>query len=259
MDGLPGVSCMCLTYGRPAVLEEAIESFRRQDYAGPKELIVLNDFDRQTLLCDVPGVHVVNVSKRFRTVGEKRNACAALATHDLLFVWDDDDIYLPHRLSFSVRMFNPEKGFFKPSKALTLNSGQIGGPNANLYHSGSCFSRSLFDKARGYAHMGSGQDFELETVFERLIGRGKNFNAIKPEEIYYIYRWSGTGSYHLSGFGKDKTGEIAGNAKVAGYVQKQIEGGTLPVGTVSLAPHWKLDYPTMAKEYVAGLPQRTVV
>ena len=43
MDGLPGVSCICLTYGRVALLEEAIFSFLQQDYAGVKELIVLND------------------------------------------------------------------------------------------------------------------------------------------------------------------------------------------------------------------------
>ena len=32
----PGASCLCLTYGRPHLLEEAVESFLRQDFAGPK-------------------------------------------------------------------------------------------------------------------------------------------------------------------------------------------------------------------------------
>ena len=99
-SALPGVSCLCLTYGRPAQLEEAIESFLRQEYAGAKELIVLNDYAEQHLRCDRPDVRVVNIARRFRTVGEKYNAAAALATHDLLFVWDDDDLYLPHRLAF---------------------------------------------------------------------------------------------------------------------------------------------------------------
>src|SRR5690349_243347 len=51
------VSCICATYNRPPhfqwLLEEAIESFLRQDYA-EKELIVLNDCPEQELLCDAP-------------------------------------------------------------------------------------------------------------------------------------------------------------------------------------------------------------
>src|SRR5438876_11343843 len=49
------VSCMCATYNRPPnsqwLLEEAIESFLRQDYA-EKELLVLNDCAGQELVCD---------------------------------------------------------------------------------------------------------------------------------------------------------------------------------------------------------------
>ncbi len=124
MSDLPPVSCMCLTYGRPTwVVNEAVESFVRQDYAGERELVLLNDCAQQTYSCDHPDVVVVNTGRRFKTVGEKRNACAALAQHDLLCVWDDDDIYLPHRLSFSVRMMREHeryRRFFKPSKAFVL-------------------------------------------------------------------------------------------------------------------------------------------
>ena len=79
MQGLPAVSCICLTYGRPAILAEAIESFLQQDYQGRKELIVLNDYVDQILTFDHPEVRVINVPKRFRTVGEKMNAAVALA------------------------------------------------------------------------------------------------------------------------------------------------------------------------------------
>jgi hypothetical protein len=47
---LPTVSRICLTFGRPRFLEEAIESFLRQDYPGEAELIVLNDLPRRNLL-----------------------------------------------------------------------------------------------------------------------------------------------------------------------------------------------------------------
>ncbi|MBV7332940.1 glycosyltransferase [Chloroflexi bacterium TSY] len=93
LNAPPPVSCICPTYGRVALLEEAIYSFLRQDYPGEKELIVLNDFAEQTLEFDHPEVRIVNLPKRFHSVGEKYKAAAALATHDLVFVWHDDDIY----------------------------------------------------------------------------------------------------------------------------------------------------------------------
>src|SRR5947208_5700304 len=133
MDYTPPVSCICPTYARPEVLEEAIYSFLRQDYPGKKELIILNDYDQQTLAFEHPEVRVINVPTRFRTVGEKRNAAVALASHDLLFVWDDDDIYLPHRLSFSVARFERKKGFFKPDLAWMWYQDQLKGPVQNFF------------------------------------------------------------------------------------------------------------------------------
>lgn len=252
MNDLPPVSCMCLTYGRPSVLEEAVESFLRQDYTGKKELLILNDFNEQTLKFDHPEVKIVNVPRRFHTVGEKRNACAALCAHDLLFVWDDDDIYLPHRISYSVKMLDESKGFFKPSKAWTYNFGMVEGPKSMLFHSGGCWFRWLFDKVRGYAHMGSGQDQEIEVKFEREhCGKGKNFNEIPLRDIYYLYRWGGTGFYHLSGFGRDKDGQPTGNEKVGEWVRRRVESREIPTGEIVLKPAWREDY--------CGIIQRKIV
>lgn len=250
MVELPPVSCVCLTYGRTHVLEEAIESFLRQDYKGKKELLVLNDYSEQTLHFEHPEVVIVNTCKRFKTVGEKRNASVALASHDIIFVWDDDDIFLPWRISYSIGKFDESRGFFKPSKAFVLNDGQISGPKSNLFHSGSCWSRELFDAVRGYKHMGSGQDFEIEKKFDVVIGGGKNYNEIKPEEIYYIYRWGGTGTFHLSGFGKDKDGEKSGNDKVEEFIKKKKESGKLKDGDVLLKPVWKEDYVVKVMNFI---------
>ncbi len=205
----PSVSCICLTYARPHVLEEAISSFLQQDYPGPKELVVLNDYAEQTLYFDHPEVRIFNLPVRFHTVGEKMNAAVALAQHNLLFVWDDDDIYLPHRLSFSVKHFSRTKGFFKPKYALVLNEGELSGPAHNLFHVGSCWSRTLFDAVRGYAHEGTGYDFLFEQRLEQQFPGSTEPYAIQPEEIYYLYRWVGTDSYHMSQFGTLKSGETS--------------------------------------------------
>ncbi|HEY0604035.1 MAG TPA: glycosyltransferase family 2 protein [Herpetosiphonaceae bacterium] len=256
MEHTPAVSCMCLTYARPEVLEEAIESFLRQDYAGPKELLVLNDYAEQTLVFEHPEVRVINLPSRLRTVGEKRNMAAALASHDLLFVWDDDDIYLPHRLSFSVAHFEPKRGFFKPSQAWVWDNGQLSGPTINRFHSGSCWSRRLFDSVRGYAPEGSCDDEVFEARLQQRFSDAISPSVIRSDEIYYIYRWSGIGSYHFSGFGYSKPGDNRGYHEVGAYIQHRADRGEIRQGRIPLQPHWKTDYRQLVSSYMATLAEQ---
>jgi glycosyltransferase involved in cell wall biosynthesis len=244
---------MCLTFGRPQrILEEAVYSFLNQDYPGPKELLILNDFTRQTIVFDHPQVTIVNLAERFRTLGEKRNAATAMCRHDLLAVWDDDDIYLPHRLSFSVSKYDEQRRFFKPTRGFVLNHGAISGPTEYLFHSGSMWHRSLFDEVGGYAHMGSGEDADIEARFKKVIGSGMYYGLIQPSEIYYLYRWSGTESYHLSLFGRDGP-DRSGSDQVMEYVLGEIVRGIIRPGEIALQPHWSIDYARLVKDYVATL------
>jgi hypothetical protein len=246
----PGVSCICLTYARPEVLEEAIHSFLQQDYAGPKELIVLNDYDAQLLELDHPEVLVVNLPRRLRTVGEKMNLAVSLAAHDLLFVWDDDDIYLPHRLTFSVAKLDVQRGFFKPDKAWHWNSGTLSGPAKNVFHSGSCWARRLFDEVGGYPAEGSGYDQVFEQRLERRFPSVTTAYDIRPEDIYYIYRWGGTNSYHMSGFGDYQPGANVGHEHVAAYVQGRAEQAGIRRGRIVLRPHWRDDYQRLVTDFL---------
>jgi glycosyltransferase involved in cell wall biosynthesis len=258
MDGTPAVSCICLTYGRPDLLEEAIYSFLQQHYTGSKELIVLNDYVDQYLTFDPPKVRVINVPTRFRTVGEKMNAAVALASHNLLFVWDDDDIYLPHRLTFSLEHFDPQKGFFKPDKAWYWNNGALSGPANNIFHVGSCWWRRLFDAVRGYKAEGTGYDLVFEERLAQQFPGSTNTYDIQPEEIYYLYRWGGTGSYHMSGFGDLKPGENVGHHQVESFVQQRASRGEICQGHILLQPAWKTDYRQLVSSAIATLAEQPV-
>jgi glycosyltransferase involved in cell wall biosynthesis len=88
------LAAICCTYKRPAQLAESIECFLRQDYPiERRELVVLDDAgqyaDQQG-----KGWRLVSLGVRFRTLGEKRNASAALVSSDVegYCVWDDDDM-----------------------------------------------------------------------------------------------------------------------------------------------------------------------
>lgn len=256
MTPLPAVSCICLTYARPALLEEAIHSFLQQDYPGTKELIVLNDYAAQVLELDHPEVLVVNVPKRLRTVGEKMNLAVALAAHDILFVWDDDDIYLPHRLSFSVAKLAARPGFFKPDKAWMLSNGTLEGPFHNIFHVGSCWTRRWFDEVSGYPAEGTGYDLVFEQRLEERFKGAMAVYDIRPEDIYYIYRWGGTGSYHMSGFGAYEPGANAGHQQVEDYVQSCARQGELPRGRVRLVPRWQRDYCAAVAALLKSAPAR---
>ncbi len=92
------LAAICCTYRRPRELATAVECFLRQDYVD-REMIVLDDAGQfaPDALDGLPRVKLVTSPVRFRTLGEKRNASAALASPDVdaYCVWDDDDIYLP--------------------------------------------------------------------------------------------------------------------------------------------------------------------
>jgi len=247
---------MCPTFGRPQrLLEESVYSFLRQDYPGAKELLILNDFDRQAITFDHPEVRIFNCATRFGSLGEKRNAAAALCRYDLIAVWDDDDIYLPHRLTFSAARYHAQRRFFKANQAFVMYDGAVRGPRTSRFHGASLWHRSLLEEAGGYAHIGSGEDADLEIRFQAIAGEGIDYELIAPDEIYYIYRWKGTHSYHLSRYGRDGDGPTA-NDRVAEYVAAQIERGEIASGKIALEPQWTVDYAQLVRDYVAGLGER---
>ena len=97
----PLVSCIMPTYGRADYVAESIEMYLAQDYP-EKELIILNDCPGQILEGSFPGVRIVNSPFRWEHLGDKRNAAIELAKGEYIAVWDDDDVYLPWRLSHSM-------------------------------------------------------------------------------------------------------------------------------------------------------------
>jgi len=243
-NSLPFVSCYCPTYARPNLLEEAIESFLRQDYTGRKELVILNDMPGQELIYDHPEVRIINFSERITPLGKKFNDCLELCDGDVLFVWDDDDIYLPWRLSFSINnmkngIFHTMNAFFELGRDEALKAGR------NFFHCNLAFERALLVDAGLYAEKDN-RSLDIEFM-ERL---GVQSQHIEEENYFYIYRWSGTGSYHGSQW-DDSKGEISACADK--YVGKEIKAGRCHTGSISLKPHWSRNWLSLARVAGSGL------
>ena len=129
------ISCICPTYGRPHLLEETIESFLRQDFTGTKELLILNDYDEQELVFDHPEVRIINTKERYKTLGEKYNAMFEMAKGKYLTPFEDDDIFLPHRITHSYNILEYFRAdYHKLPFAWFLNGGKITDKVSNIFY-----------------------------------------------------------------------------------------------------------------------------
>lgn len=240
---LPKVSAYCATYGRVHLLEEAIYSFLMQDYKGEKELIILNDFPKQRLFFDHPEVKVYNYKKKVATLGKKFNETVKFCTGDILFPWEDDDVYLPNKISLSVdKMLTNDKKIFHTKKAFyELSSGKI--INAFdyfrgdlLYHVNMCIYKDVFDELGGYQEY-DGVDLDVISM-QRFFDSQKYISEnIDKKEIFYIYRLDSTKSYHGTWLGHSAEGQ----SKEAERYINNLED-SIPIGDYYLNPHWKYDY-----------------
>jgi glycosyltransferase involved in cell wall biosynthesis len=233
------VSCLCPTYGRAPrlqhLIEETVESFLRQDYSD-KELLILNDQPDQELICRAPGVTVLNIKKRFRSLGEKYNAIIALTDGDLLMTWEDDDIALPWRISLSVEMlgaadyYNPHRYWYMDTSGLHKNHSMGVGHNSSIY------TRRAYETVGGYPFISGAQDAVMDArLMEHPRVDKVDAPFLPPEKWFYIYRW-GVSPVHLSG--KFPHGEW------------YREIGTHPYekGKFELQPRWQKDYMKLRDE-----------
>lgn len=250
----PFISCHCVTYGRVPWLEESIECFLRQDYAGRKELVIFNSLAEQDLVFEHPEVRIINAKIRPGTLGACRNACIEACQGDMVLVWDDDDIYLPHHLSnYGSRLDGLMWLTF--DKMFSGHGHEIrgfGGGGTRCLG----FRMEAWKAIGGYDHRNCGEDIEFKGRVERT-GAGQNFQ-LKPEEVSLIYGWgnpqvAGVGVYHLSGQGNDRPGQKSGHERVGEYVAEQIKNGVVPTGRIQLRPAWRYDYIRRVGDHLAAL------
>ena len=223
------LAALCCTYLRPRSLGELIECFLRQDYPRElRELVILDDagqYENQS----GDGWRLVSIPHRFRSLGEKRNACAALASQDVegFLVADDDDIYLPHWFSTHAQALS-RADWSRPSLVLLEHQGGLREvETGGLYHGGWAMRRSFMDKVIGYGPHNNGEDQELA---RRLRASGATeLDPCRLADPFYLYRYDNS-SYHLS-YMDD-----------SGYRQLASKP---PVFHESVVPHWSKDWSSL--------------
>ena len=200
------IAAICCTYKRPKILAEAINCFTKQEYPEHlREMIILDDagqYDRRAM-DGIPGVRLVVSDHRFRTLGEKRNASAALASPDVdaYCVWDDDDIYLPWHMS-AAAMSLANADYAIPTILYIDKVGRLEiKKNSGLFHGSWSFTRKAFDDAGGYPFIQSGQD---QGILVRFKSRGlRRSDPLEHFPPSYVYRWYTAHDLHISAMGRN--------------------------------------------------------
>ena len=233
------LAALCCTFRRPHTLGQLVESFLRQAYpAELRELVILDDAGQYESQSG-DGWRLVSIPSRFRSLGEKRNACAALASPDVdgLLVADDDDIYLPHWFRATADALS-QADWSRPGLVL-LEDGEAlrEADSEGLYHGGWAFRKEAFYRVRGYGPHNNGEDQELAG---RLHEAGVTVqDPCEHHDPFYIYRYDNS-SYHLSymddaGYRSLGDGEVTKTQVQPGWFR---DYASLPVGRrFVFAPH----------------------
>jgi len=98
------VSIIIPAYNRFNLLLEALASVRRQTYAGPKEIILVDDGSTDKTGSFVNALDLVYLRCEHTGMpGKARNLGASAAEGDLLAFLDSDDLFNPEKLDIQVR------------------------------------------------------------------------------------------------------------------------------------------------------------
>lgn len=253
---LPFISVMTITYGRPSLLEEAIESFLRQDYEGRKEMVVVNSCPQQQLLCDAPGVRIINWPERPSSLGACRNLCIAHCAGSHVLTLDDDDIILPHYMRMCAQaLVSGGWEWVKVGQLVCMVDRKIEYIRAPAMNQ-LLFARAAWERCGGYPERDCGEDLAfVERLYTEAAGRRES----RPwEESGYLYGWGSHGGQvlHASQSSPEAPDRSVTPAQVHHFVQDLMRTGQLPAGQVQLVPRWRHDYKTLLAEWLDRNPRR---
>ena len=247
MNNTPLISAKCITYGRVEMLEESLHSFLQQNYPGPKEMVIVNDYPEQKLIFDHPEVRIYNMPQTFTTIGDKENYATELCNGEIICQWDDDDVALPNHLDNVAKLFTDDVNVLHWKTGVYYNE-----PNITevgwIGNSGIVFRKSAWKAIGGHPIENAGYDMTfIETLHKH---GGRLFAEMPKEDASWFYMWGGRG-YHMSGLGHDKPGQSNVIQRHSLYVENLRKQGKIPTGDVQLRPYWKKDYPQMLKDFLA--------
>ena len=199
---LPFISCVCVTRGKPKLLQRAISCFEAQTYLN-KELIIVYEEDdlptRQFVEANRfnPAVKIIEISiNPKRKLGNLRNIAIREASGTYICQWDDDDWYHIQRLEHQYQLLH-KSGYQASVMTQWLIFDNTRGDayisNKRRWE-GSILCRKDVLQLKQYEETAKGED---TVVIEYL--HSKNYiYEIKNHVALYIYIYHGGNTWDLT-------------------------------------------------------------
>ena len=162
------IAAVCCTYLRPEMLGWMIRCFEKQDHPD-RELVILDDAGQYDTTCGDRWT-LVSTKMRYRSLGDKRNAVADLASDDVeaLAIWDDDDLYLPWALTATAAALE-HADWSRPSLVLhPSKDGLQQHETDGWFNPGWGFRRDAYNSFGGYPPKSGNEDDFLARELEVL-------------------------------------------------------------------------------------------
>ena len=219
------ISVLTITYKRPHLLEEAIESFLRQGGVAGAEMVIVNDNPEVDYVYDHPSIKIFNIKKRFPSIAAKLEWGYKHCTYNFIYRLDDDDLLAPKALRnvaitiiespLDYDIYRSRDHFFFVNNVYERKSSNIN--NGNIY------TRKYLDRIKWPSKSG---DEDVEITF------GNNASISDKVPTSMIYRW-GMNTLHISGMG------IQPNEVVLAKADQMLDEES---GVIQLNPHFDNDY-----------------
>ena len=204
------ISVLTLTYKRPHLLEEAIESFLRQNINTnesvyvPAEMVIINDNPDVEYVFDHPLVRIINHKERFPSISAKLEWGYKQCKYPWIYRLDDDDLLAEGGLDRVVKDILTHDGFeiYRSHGMYFFVNNTYERINSNI-NNGNVYSKSFLDRIT-FPDKSIGEDSDI------TFGNNASIYESKTDPTM-CYRW-GMNTFHISGLGEQSSDVILAHA-----------------------------------------------
>ena len=222
------ISILTITYKRAHLLEEAIQSFLKQDPISGAEMVIINDNPEVDYVCNHFGVKIINHKERFPSIAAKLEFGYRQCKNEFIYRLDDDDLLAPDALKLVFDAIHPNTPIvtyheiYRSSSHYFYENNKFVKISDNI-NNGNVYSKAYLSRIKWPDKSG---DEDADITFNH------NADIFTIQKPTMIYRW-GMNTLHISGMGKQTNEAIL---KEADKVLKQEKGEMI------LNPHFNNDY-----------------
>jgi glycosyltransferase involved in cell wall biosynthesis len=219
------ISVLTLTYQRHHLLEEAIESFLRQELPVASEMVVLNDSPEVKYYYSHPNIRIVNLAERFSSVSKKLEYGYKICGNNYIYRLDDDDLLAPNALIIVANAIrnNPGHEIYRSNNHIYFLENRYQGLSGSI-NNGNVYSKDYLNRME-FPHLSGDEDVHITF--------GNNADIFTIEKPTMIYRW-GMNTYHISGMGVQPSELILMRTDKSIPIKEE--------GSIILSPHFNEDY-----------------